>query len=159
MSILRGSIPHPIQSLVYASQPLSPPATQHSLPSGRYSLSDFHRLDRTSLRLAPLLDHFVGTQQDGSRHGQGERPGSIEVEHKIECAGLLHRQVGRFCTIENAPDVASHFAIRVAKARPVAQQTAVNDIFAPRKDRRYPMLGCEQNELSTPAGEERIFGA
>jgi hypothetical protein len=106
-----------------------------------------------------LLDHFVGTQQDGSRDGQGERLGSIEVEHKFERAGLLHRQVGRFGTIENAPDVASHFAIRVAKARPVAQQTAVNDIFAPRKDRRYPMLGREQNELSTLAGEERIFGA
>jgi hypothetical protein len=80
-------------------------------------------------------------------------------EHKFERAGLLHRQVGRFGTIENAPDVASHFAIRVAKARPVAQQTAVKDMFAPRKDRRYPMLGREQNELSTPAGEERIFGA
>ena len=97
--------------------------------------------------------------QDGSRDSQGERLGSIEVEHKFERAGLLHRQVGRFGTIENAPDVASHFAIRVAKARPVAQETAVNDIFAPRKDRRYPMLGREQNELSTPAGEERIFGA
>jgi hypothetical protein len=35
---------------VYASQPLSPGATQHSLPSGRYSLlgPDLHRLDRTS---------------------------------------------------------------------------------------------------------------
>jgi hypothetical protein len=35
---------------VYASQPPSPVATQHSLPSGRYSLlgPDFHRLDRTS---------------------------------------------------------------------------------------------------------------
>jgi len=37
-------------------------ATQHSLPSGRYSLlgPDFHRLDRTSLRLAHSLDHLVG---------------------------------------------------------------------------------------------------
>jgi hypothetical protein len=32
--------------------------TQHSLPSGRYTLlgPDFHRLDRTSLRLAHSLD-------------------------------------------------------------------------------------------------------
>src|SRR6516165_10412834 len=39
------------------SQPLSPVATQHSLPSGCYSLLGpvFHRLDRTSLRLA----HFA----------------------------------------------------------------------------------------------------
>jgi hypothetical protein len=37
-------------------------ATQHSLPSGRYSLlgPDFHRLDRTSLRLAHSFDHLVG---------------------------------------------------------------------------------------------------
>src|SRR3954452_5762833 len=53
--------PTPHAIAVYASQPLSPVATQHSLPSGRYSLlgPDFHRLDRTSLRLAHLLDHFV----------------------------------------------------------------------------------------------------
>src|SRR5216684_7643519 len=53
--------PTPHAIAVYASQPLSPVATQHSLPSGRYALlgPDFHRLDRTSLRLA----HFaVGTR-------------------------------------------------------------------------------------------------
>ena len=119
------------------------------------SCRNIRRAEKGRQRGVWLLDHFVGTQQDGSRDGQGEL-GSNEVEHKFERAGLLHRQVGRFGTIENAPDVA---AIRVAKARPVAQQTAVNDIFAPRKVRRYPMLGREQNELSTPAGEERIFGA
>jgi hypothetical protein len=45
-------------------------AAQHSLPSGRYSLlgPDFHRLDRTSLRLAHSLDHLVGTEQCRSRH-------------------------------------------------------------------------------------------
>jgi hypothetical protein len=50
---------------VYASQPLSPATTQHSLPSGRYSLlgPDLHRLDRTSLRLAHLLDHLIGGGQ------------------------------------------------------------------------------------------------
>src|SRR6201990_2066546 len=42
--------PTPHAIAVYASQPLSPVATQHSLLSGRYSLlgPDFHRLDRTS---------------------------------------------------------------------------------------------------------------
>src|SRR3974390_1632153 len=42
--------PTPHAMAVFASQPLSPVATQHSLPSGRYSLlgPDFHRLDRTS---------------------------------------------------------------------------------------------------------------
>src|SRR6266511_1556745 len=42
--------PTPHAIAVYASQPLSPAATQHSLPSGRYSLlgPDLHRLNRTS---------------------------------------------------------------------------------------------------------------
>src|SRR5215469_5762246 len=52
MSHLSWLNPTPHAIAVYASQPLSPVATQHSLPSGRYSLlgPDFHRLDRTSLR-------------------------------------------------------------------------------------------------------------
>src|SRR5436853_6138373 len=54
--------PTPHAIAVYASQPLSPVATQHSLPSGRYSLlgPDFHRQDRTSFVLAHLFDHLVG---------------------------------------------------------------------------------------------------
>src|ERR1700747_1909159 len=54
MSDLSWLNPTPHAIAVYASRPLSPVAAQHSLPSGRYSLlgPDFHRLDRTSLRLA-----------------------------------------------------------------------------------------------------------
>src|SRR5262249_36945208 len=50
MSDLSWLNPTPHAIAVYASQPLSPVAPQHSLPSGRYSLlgPDFHRLDRTS---------------------------------------------------------------------------------------------------------------
>src|SRR6478752_1941467 len=53
--------PTPHAIAVYASQPLSPVAAQHSLPSGRYPLlgPDFHRLNRTSLRLAHVA---VGTR-------------------------------------------------------------------------------------------------
>ena len=57
--------PTPHAIAVYASQPLSPVTTQHSLPSGRYSLlgPDSHRLDRTSLRLAHSFDDLVGPEQ------------------------------------------------------------------------------------------------
>src|SRR4051812_3789134 len=50
MSNLSWLNPTPHAIAVYASRPLSQAATQHSLPSGRYSLlgPDFHRLDRTS---------------------------------------------------------------------------------------------------------------
>src|ERR1700741_5306575 len=61
MSDLSWLNPTPHAIAVYASRPLSPVATQHSLPSGRYPLlgPDFHRLDRTSLRLAHVA---VGTR-------------------------------------------------------------------------------------------------
>src|ERR1700745_608377 len=51
MSDLSWLNPTPQAIAAYASQPPSPVTTQHSLPSGRYSLlgPDFHRLDRTSL--------------------------------------------------------------------------------------------------------------
>src|ERR1700736_5399989 len=50
MSDLSWLNPTPHAIAVYASHPLSPVATQHSLPSGRYSLfgPGFHRQDRTS---------------------------------------------------------------------------------------------------------------
>src|SRR6266446_5864189 len=51
MSDLSGLNPTPHAIALYASRPLSPGATQHSLPSGRCPLLGpvFHRLDRTSL--------------------------------------------------------------------------------------------------------------
>jgi hypothetical protein len=62
MSDISWLNPTPHAIAVYASQPLSPVATQHSLPSGRYSLlgPDSHRLDRTSFRLAHSFNHLVG---------------------------------------------------------------------------------------------------
>src|SRR5262249_4754811 len=70
MSDLSWLNPTPHAIAVYASSPLSPAATQHSLPSGRYPLlgPDFHRLDRTSLRLAHSLDHLRRTGGHGCRN-------------------------------------------------------------------------------------------
>src|SRR6266496_1203120 len=64
MSDLSWLNPTPHAIAVYASQPLSPVATQHSLPSGRCPLlgPDFHRLDRTSfpgaLIRSPSFDYL-----------------------------------------------------------------------------------------------------
>src|ERR1700726_1485847 len=88
--------PTPRAIAVYASQPLSPVATQHSLPSGRYSLlgPDFHRLDRTSFVLAPLLDHLVGTTKEREWNSKTKGPGRLEIDDKLNLGHLLDRQVG-----------------------------------------------------------------
>src|SRR5437773_3751240 len=96
MSDLSWLNPTPHAIAVYASRPLSPVAAQHSLPSGRYSLlgPDFHRLDRTSLRLAHSFDHLVGEQLQRVGHLKAECPGRLQVDDELEFGRLHDGQVG-----------------------------------------------------------------
>ena len=96
--------PTPRAIAVYASQPLSPVATQHSLPSGRYSLlgPDFHRLDRTSFVLAHLFDHLVGDCEKLRRNFQAELIGGPQIEDKLDFCGLRNWQIARRFSLENA---------------------------------------------------------
>src|SRR4026207_2103903 len=73
MSDLSWLNPTPHAIAVYASQPLSPVATQHSLPSGRYSLLGpvFHRLDRTSFA---WRTHSITSSASADRLGGTSSP-------------------------------------------------------------------------------------
>src|SRR6187549_3107701 len=104
MSDLSWLNPTPHAIAVYASRPLSPGATQHSLPSGRYSLlgPDLHRLDRTSLRLAHSFDHLVGEREQRGRDFEAERLCGLAVKNEFELVYLLNRQLGRFDALKNA---------------------------------------------------------
>src|ERR1700747_1292283 len=104
MSDLSWLNPTPHAIAVYASRPLSPVATQHSLPSGRYPLlgPDFHRLDRTSLRLAHSFDHLIGAGEQRRRNFEAERLRALEIDHELVFCRRLHRQLGRLLAFENA---------------------------------------------------------
>src|SRR5215510_7911917 len=119
MSDLSWLNPTPHAIAVYASQPLSPVATQHSLSSGRYSLlgPDLHRLDRTSLRLAHLFDHLVGKQQERFRDGEPER-----------LAGGFKPDIGN--PVALAPAQAGLFILALEGCRRVSEQ------------RRFYILKC-----------------
>src|SRR5262245_36025055 len=73
MSDLSWLNPTPHAIAVYASPPLSPVTTQHSLPSGLYSLlgPDLHRLDRTSFAWRTHSITSAGERQQ--RFGNGHR--------------------------------------------------------------------------------------
>src|SRR5215470_9317681 len=96
MSNLSWFNPTPHAIAVYASRPLSPMAAQHSLPSGRYSLlgPDFHRLDRTSLRLAHSFDHLVSAGEQRRRQLDAERLRGGQIDNQLELGRLLDWKVG-----------------------------------------------------------------
>src|ERR1700680_1942419 len=104
MSDLSCLNPTPHAIAVYASQPLSPVATQHSLPSGRYSLlgPDFHRLDRASFVLAHLFNHLVGELLEMHGHVQATRLGALHVDHQLELDRRLDGKLARFGALEDA---------------------------------------------------------
>ena len=137
MSDLSWLNPTPHAIAVYASQPLSPVATQHSLPSGRYSLlgPDFHRLDRTSFA---WRTHSITSSARASSVGGTSRPSALAVLRLMTSSylvGCLHRQVGRLLALEDAVDVAGRAPVLVDDIRPVGDQAAAGDEGAVGVDR------------------------
>src|SRR6266481_630176 len=117
MSDLSWLNPTPHAIAVYASRPLSPVATQHSLPSGRYPLlgPDFHRLDRTSLRLAHSFNHLVGTGEQFGRQCDTQRFGVPRVDDELVRRRQLNRQISGLGALQNFIGVHRGSSVLVAK--------------------------------------------
>src|SRR5215469_8112169 len=147
MSDLSWLNPTPHAIAVYASRPLSPVAAQHSLPSGRYSLlgPDFHRLDRTSLRLAHSLDHLVGKAEQRRRHGETQRPGGLVIDHQLEFRRLRNRQVRGLRALEDATGIDTGLTIGIRNAGAVAHQPADCGIVTRRIRCRNRMTRRQMN--------------
>src|SRR4051812_25308279 len=94
MSDLSWLNPTPHAIAVYASQPLSPVATQHSLPSGRYSLlgPDFHRLDRTSFA---WRTHSITSSAIASSAGGISTPSDLAVFRLMTSSNFVGCWIGR----------------------------------------------------------------
>src|SRR6478736_1051933 len=94
MSDLSWLNPTPHAIAVYASRPLSPVATQHSLPSGRYSLlgPDFHRLDRASFA---WRTYSITSSARASSVGGTSRPSALAVIRLITRSNLVGCTTGR----------------------------------------------------------------
>src|SRR5262249_39927693 len=149
MSDLSWLNPTPHAIAVYASRPLSPVATQHSLPSGRYPLlgPDLHRLDRTSLRLAHSLDHLVGAQKHYCWDREAECIGGLEVQDELELGGGFN---GRHCGICTQQNLSGHDTLLSDYPQPIrsiCHQSAVPRKLGERRDGRQPVFErkvCQQ---------------
>src|SRR5262244_2774420 len=110
MSDLSWLNPTPHAIAVYASRPLSPLTTQHSLPSGRYSLlgPDFHRLDRTSFA---WRTHSITSSARASSVGGTSRPIALAVLRLINSSYLVGFCIGGLLAPEDPIDVAGRAAV------------------------------------------------
>ena len=153
MSDLSWLNPTPHAIAVYASQPLSPVATQHSLPSGRYSLlgPDFHRLDRTSFA---WRTHSITSSARASSVGGTSRPSALAVFRliaELELGRLLDRQVGRLGALQDLVDVVGGAPEQVRIIWSIGHQTARFDEVARVCDRRQQRdvgQGVDANPMS-----------
>src|SRR5215471_9482431 len=94
MSDLSWLNPTPHAIAVYASQPPSPVTTQHSLPSGRYSLlgPDLHRLDCTSFS---WRTHSINSSASAYSVGGTVRPMALAVLRLIASSNFVGKNTGR----------------------------------------------------------------
>src|SRR5262245_26247595 len=77
-------------------------------------------LDRTSLRLAHLLDNFLSAGEQRGRHRNTKRFGGLEIDHQLNFCRLLHRKFSRFGALENPTCIPADFAIHISETDPVA---------------------------------------
>src|SRR5262249_36316546 len=110
MSDLSWLNPTPHAIAVYASQPLSPVATQHSLPSGRYSLlgPDFHRLDRTSFA---WRTHSITSSAPAMSVGGTVRPIAFAVLRLMTSSNLVGCKMGRSAGFSRATGAELHSCV------------------------------------------------
>src|SRR5215831_7689142 len=158
MSDLSWLNPTPHAIAVYASQPLSPVATQHSLPSGRYSLlgPDFHRLDRTSLRLAHSFNHLVSDAEQRGRECNAERLGGYQVHDQIEFGRLLDRDITRLRAAKNLIDIVAGTPEKGRAVGSIGHQTCFSGGVPSPEHRRQPRAQGQCVDANSVGVRDRI---
>src|SRR5262245_2300387 len=103
-----------------------------------------------------LFDHFVDAHQQGHWHFEAKRSRCLEIDHQLDFDRLLHRQVGRLFTLEDAARIGADKAESIPKTGSVAHQPTSGSEVAIVIDRRNTMACGQCHQLIAPACQERI---
>ena len=89
------------------------------------------------------LDDLVGAGKDRWRDREAESLRGLQIDDQLEIGRLLDRQIGGLGATEDLTGVNADVVICLRKDRPIANQPAIRDVFAPNIDRRN-MVVCRQ---------------
>src|SRR5262249_46083760 len=97
--------------------------------------------------LAELLDHLVSAGEQRRRHGEADRPGSLQIDDELELGGLQDREVCWFFALEDAAGINTDLAIAIRIARSVAHQSAGFGKLAEGIDRGHSVTHRQRGQL------------
>src|SRR5215216_361123 len=72
-----------------------------------------------------LFDHLVGAGEQGRRHGEAEGLGRFDIDDELEFRGLLNRQIGGFCTLQDAIKIGCCAPPDIDHVRPIRHQPTI----------------------------------
>jgi len=102
-----------------------------------------------------LLNHLVGTEEERGRDNNAEGVGGLEADDELEFRRLLHRQIGRFRTIQKFGDLVGGERIEFLSCDAITCEASGLDHIAPLADRRDLGSEAQLSEVSPEAGEHR----
>ena len=109
-------------------------------------------------KLSDLLDHLVGAGEQANWHSEAERLGSLEVDHQLVLGWSLHRQVGRFLTLEDAINILSRLTEKFDAIGSITHQPALSDKEPAGVDRGQLVTGRQRDDQIAMNGREPACG-